>query len=68
MCLLASFNVQNFKKPLEWIRGSEYALQFWVQNDPFMPTRYFFFKKTINSSPMYFFGLFYCAKLKKFLE
>ena len=55
MCLLAPFNVQNFKKSLEWIRSSKNALEFRVQNGPFTPTRYFFEKPL---SFMYLLGLF----------
>ena len=63
MYLLAPFNVQNFKKSLEWIRSVEDAVQLRVQKGPFTPTRYFFLGKTIKFHvPL---GPFYCPKLKK---
>ena len=66
MCLLAPFNVQNFKKSLEWIRSSKNALEFRVQNGPFTPTRYLFWKTVKFYVP---FGSIYCDKVfEKILE
>ena len=53
LCLLVPFNVENFKKSLEWIRSFEDTIQFWVQNGTLTPTWCFFRKKTINLSFMY---------------
>ena len=44
MYFLAPFDLQNFKKSLEWIWNFEDTLQFWVQNGTFTTTTWFFRK------------------------
>ena len=66
MYLLAPFILQNFsKKILELIQSYEDVCQFWDQNSPFVPNKFF------GTNRCYYFhlpiGLFHCAKFKQIL-
>ena len=62
MCLLALFNVQNFKKSFRVDPELLGCIIILGRNGSFTPTRYFSRKNIKFDLP---FGPFYCAKLKK---
>ena len=62
--LLAPFNVQNVKKPLEWIWSFEDVLYNWSKMTH-LPQPSLILKKTINLSFMYLFVPFILVNYKK---